>query len=144
MSLLDKIPDHVPFPIHLLFDNFFTHLPQMIALKEKRVMMTGTMRQGHIPKMSLLTSVKKLKKTKTAWGTTSIACDSKKKVILCQWKDNAIVTVTSTASATTPAHCVKQWSSKEKKKIDITQPILIAEYKKSMGGTDRMDQNIGS
>ncbi len=108
MSLLDKIPDHVPCPIHLLLDNFFTCLPLMLALKENRIMVTGTMRQDCIPKMCPLTSVKEMKKTKTAQGTTSIACNSKNKINFCRWKDNAVVTVASTAFATTPAHHVKQ------------------------------------
>jgi hypothetical protein len=36
----------------------------------------------------------------------------------------------------------EKYSSEEKKKVMVTQPLCISKYNKSMGGVDRADQNI--
>ena len=43
-----------------------------------------------------------------------------------------------------PLSKVSRWSAKEKKKIQLEQPEMIASYNKGMGGVDRMDQNVGA
>ena len=43
-----------------------------------------------------------------------------------------------------PLSKVSRWSAKEKKKIQLEQPAMIALNNKDMGGVDRMDQNVGA
>ncbi len=141
MSLIDKLPDHIPHPIHLYMDNLFTTFPLMNVLNERGVKVTGTMRQNRVPKSCPLTGVKEMKKKDR--GTISLCGDTMNKVNICRWKDNSVVTVASTASTCAPTGRAKRWSSRDKKRIDVNQPKMIGEYNQSMGGTDRMDQNIG-
>ena len=50
----------------------------------------------------------------------------------------------STYTRKEPTQYVKTFCHSAKKKIDIEQPNIIREYNKSMGGADRMDQNIAA
>ena len=43
-----------------------------------------------------------------------------------------------------PLSKVRRWSAKEKKKIQLEQPAMIASCHKGMGGVDRSDQNVGA
>ena len=39
---------------------------------------------------------------------------------------------------------VQRYSKAEKKRVEITQPNVVAEYNYGMGGVDRFDQNIAA
>ena len=57
-------------------------------------------------------------------------------------KDYSVVTVESNIHESTPKSNVSRWSSKDKKKVLVPLPHVIAQYNENMGGADRMDQNI--
>ena len=62
-----------------------------------------------------------------------------------RWNDNKIVSMLSNSFSMNPLKYVKHWSASEKsekKYVQISQPYLISQYNRFMGGTDRMDQNI--
>ena len=60
-----------------------------------------------------------------------------------RWKDNSVVPVASSKSAVAPIQKAKRWSVPEKNKhIAVDQPFVVQRYNPSMGGTDRMDQNV--
>jgi len=42
-----------------------------------------------------------------------------------------------------PVDKAKRWSNAAKMEIQVTQPAAIKQYNANMGGTDRMDQNVG-
>jgi DNA excision repair protein ERCC-6 len=50
----------------------------------------------------------------------------------------------SNSNGVFPVSKVTRWLAKEKKKIQLNQPAMIASYNKGMGGVDRMDQNVGA
>ena len=61
-----------------------------------------------------------------------------------RWKENKVVNGLSTYTGKEPMQYVKRFCHSAKKKVDIEQPDMIREYNKSMGGVDRMDQNIAA
>lgn len=61
---------------------------------------------------------------------------------ITRWKDNSVVTVASTCFAADPEKSVKRWSKNQHKHINVNIPYSIKMYNHSMGGTDRMNQNI--
>ncbi|KRZ98095.1 PiggyBac transposable element-derived protein 3 [Trichinella sp. T8] len=54
--------------------------------------------------------------------------------------DNAAVTIASNCHTHFPVKTVKRYSKAEKKHVDITEPNIIRQYNKYMGGVDVMDK----
>ena len=77
---------------------------------------------------------------------TSVAVETKKCINLVRWRDNtySAVTMSSTVSSSRPVAAVQRWSKREKKRIKKAHPEMIQEYNCALGGTGRMDQNIGA
>ena len=48
----------------------------------------------------------------------------------------------STYAGVNPIKKDQRYSKAEKKRVEITQPNVVAEYNYGMGGVDRFDQNI--
>jgi hypothetical protein len=69
--------------------------------------------------------------------------EKKEGILICRWKDNAVITTASTAHGIQLISMVKRYSSSEKKNINVPQPFVINKYNEHMGGTDRMDEDIG-
>lgn len=72
-------------------------------------------------------------------ATTSI---SKSDVHVTQWVDNSVVRVASTCFGMKPTAAALRYSSVEKKKVEVQRPLAVCKYNKSMGGVDRMDENV--
>ncbi|KAF0303513.1 PiggyBac transposable element-derived protein 3 [Amphibalanus amphitrite] len=140
--LIDRMPKEMRMDaLHIFTDNLFTSLPLMMALKEEGIGHTGTIRQNRL-RGCPLSSVAAMKKAPR--GDTSVAVETKQGINLVRWKDNSVVTVASTVSSSRTVAEVQRWSRREKKRIKVAQPQMIQDYNCAMGGTDRMDQNIGA
>ena len=63
-------------------------------------------------------------------------------MVLCRRKDNAVVTLASNVVADKPIQKTNRWSVKDKKKIAITQSMIVRNYNCHMGRVNRLDQNI--
>lgn len=59
------------------------------------------------------------------------------------WKDNKVVTLSSTYIGAEPAGKVTRYDKKLKQKVDITCPKIVQEYNMHMGGVDLMDSFLG-
>ena len=55
------------------------------------------------------------------------------------WRDNSDVTIGSNVLQANPGKYVKRYSASEKRKMDVSQPHMVGEYNKYMGGTNIMD-----
>ena len=123
------------------FDNFFTSLKLVDKLTEKKIGTTGTVRGNRIEKYPI-TGVKEIKKKER--GAYDYQYDDQKKLLVCRWNDNTVVTVVSNVHGVFPLQKAKRWSGVQKRHLEIDQPNAIKRYNSSMGGTDRMDQNIAT
>lgn len=115
------------------FDNYFTSLDLLSHLSENNICATGTIREnrtGHCPFPN-----------KNWWKTQdrgSYKFVAKADTLLVQWKDNKIVTVASNFENNDIVNTTR-WCRTSKSKKRISQPKLIANYNKRMGGVDKMD-----
>ena len=50
----------------------------------------------------------------------------------------------STYVGVNPIRKAQRYSKAEKKRVEITQPNVVAKYNYGMGGVDRFDQNIAA
>ena len=64
-------------------------------------------------------------------------------ICIVRWVDNSVVTITSTCNEVQPLSNVSQYSATDKEKIYVSRPSVFGAYNSAMGGTDRMDQNVG-
>lgn len=64
------------------------------------------------------------------------------KLVIVQWKDNAVVRMASNCFGVAPTRSARRWSSADKKHITVDMPYAISMYNSFMGGTDQMDRNV--
>ena len=65
-------------------------------------------------------------------------------ICIRRWKDSKVVTMASTHAGVNPIKKAQRYSKAEKKRVEITQPNVVAEYNYGMGGVDCFDQNIAA
>lgn len=139
--VLDLIAELPPGPKYkLYFDNFFTSPKLIDELSAKGFGATGTVRANRTENCPLL-AIDKVKKQKR--GTYDYRYDNTGKFVMARWNDNSVVTMVSNVHGVNPITKAKRWSASAKEVIEIDQPSMIAQYNMQMGGTDRMDQNVG-
>ena len=63
------------------------------------------------------------------------------KCLVCQWKDNSVVSIGTNFSSITPLKKVIRWV-KGARKVAVDQPNLIADYNTGMGGVDLLDMQL--
>lgn len=141
IQMIDCFPnDMKKMPFNFFFDNLFTGLNVLAYLRENGYGGTGTMRQNRLTQSCPLPTNKDM--DKMARGTYQSTISKEDGVLIVKWKDNAVVTVGSNCSSVDPVSSVKRFSQSEKKFIQIPRPFLVGEYNRSMGGVDRLDQNV--
>jgi len=141
IHMLDEFPsDFSNLPYHIFLDNLFTSFNLLKHLKDNGYNATGTMRENRIPRSCPLPSNKIMKREKR--GTCPFVIEHTDGVFICKWVDNNVVSVASTKYGYEPANPAKRYSRAEKKNVVVPQPHCISQYNKSMGGTDRMDQDV--
>ena len=137
LDLMARLPEA---KYQLFFDNFFTSIRLLNKLSDMSIGATGTVRVNRVEKCPL-TPPEQLKKMPR--GTFDYRHDQTTGALVVRWNDNSVVTVASNCFGIEPCSQAQRWSYAEKKKITISQPHMIAQYNKHMGGVDRMDQNVG-
>ena len=81
---------------------------------------------------------------KKARGSSGVVNDNKSNLTLVRWKYNKVVTVASTIYGKEPMKRACRYIKDKGGRVEIDQPNSISVYNKTMGGVDRMDQNIGA
>jgi len=138
VNLVNKLPPH---SYVLYFDNFFTSLRLLQHLSERNIRATGTVRANRIEDCPVM-PVDQCKKS--VRGTYDYSLDTQSSTIVVRWNDNSVVTLASNCHGVEPVGTAQRWSCAEKTRISISQPYLIGQYNRNMGGVDRMDQNISA
>ena len=100
---------------------------------------TGTVRENRTDKCPLI-DVKEMKKKPR--GFHDFRVDEKDNIIVCRWNDNSVVSLCSNAVGIYPQTQTTRFSRQTRQRIQVEQPAIVKFYNKSMGGVDRMDENI--
>ncbi|GFO09712.1 PiggyBac transposable element-derived protein 3-like [Plakobranchus ocellatus] len=124
----------------VFFDSLFSFVPLFEELSAICMSGTGTMRQNRVQKCPL-SDRKTMQKADR--GIMDSRSDPDTGVIIVRWSDNSVVTVGSTQFGVFPTGVVSCWSKQDRQQIQVPIPRSILEYNKNMGGTDRMNENIG-
>lgn len=140
IHMLDRLPEKdLPFQIYT--DNLFTSFNLLTELRKRGYGVTGTIRKNRLPKdIPLPTQSEMEKKGRGAFASTISKDDG---IITVRWTDNAVVSMASTTYGVQPMTLAKRYSKADRKHVEVDRPFMIAMYNKYMGGTDRMDQDIG-
>ena len=111
-------------------------------LKEKYgFVATGTIRSNWTGSVPLRDANKMEKEKKESYDSV---LDKDTGICITRWKDSKVVTVASTYTGVNPIKKTQLYSKAEKKRVEITQTYVVAEYNYGMGGVDRFDQNIAA
>lgn len=131
LSVTENASDH-----HFYFDNFFTSFTLLKMLKDKEVCATGTCRYNRMNNCPIKND-NEIKKQER--GIYDHRYDKQNNIFAITWNDNNSVKLMSTHQGLYPLGFVKRWSKAAQKDIQISQPYLIAQYNKFMGGVDKLD-----
>ena len=122
-------------------ENFFTSPSLLRLLKGNGMAATGTVRANRTENAPLQ-AVDDMKKK--ARGSSDVVNDNKSNVTLVRWKDNKVVIVASTLYGKEPMKRARRCIKDKGGRVEIDQPNSVSVYNKTIGGVDRMDQNIGA
>lgn len=139
LDLLSVVED--PSSHRIFFDNFFSSHKLFCMLHNKGFFATGTIRENRTSNKTLESTNCLKKKSR---GSYDFTFDKQNEVLLVRWNDNSVVTVATNNGSIEPIVAAKRYNRKEKKKVAITQPNVIAEYNQHMGGVDLHDNGIAN
>lgn len=125
---------------HIFIDRYFTTIPLLEHMLEKKITVTGTIMKSRIPRSVQLTSEKTMARLGRGSSEMSVRADGKISVV--QWFDMKNVLLTSTGLQVEPQDECKRWSKKESKYIIIPRPNIVTKYNSCMGGIDLNDRMI--
>ena len=138
MSKLPTVPNS---NYHVVMDNFFASPSLLRLLKGNGMAATGTVRANRTENTPLQAVDDMMK---MARESSDVVNDNKSNVTLVRRKDNKVVTVASTLYGKEPVKRARCYIKDKGVRVEIHQPNSISVYNKTMGGVDRMDQNIGA
>lgn len=120
----------------LFFDNWFTSVSLLVALKELGIFSTGTVRKNRMGNCELLADPELKKRGR---GSYDAKCEVNYNIAAVRWFDSKSVQLLSTCVADEPMGTCERWSSKDKKIVQVPRPAIVALYNRHMGGVDLSD-----
>lgn len=122
------------------FDNFFSSYYLFCLLSERGFRGTGTIRKNRMGGADeKLKGGRSLKK-----HDHDYMFDETNKILVTRWQDNAEVTIVTNHVPLEPLAMARRYDQKEKKKISIPMPNVMAHYNKYMGGVDLHDNGVAN
>ena len=76
--------------------------------------------------------------------SSDVVTDVSWNIAKVQWKDNKVGNEISTFTGKRPIQQVKRYCHREKRRVNTEQINFIKQYDMSIGGVDRMDQNMSA
>lgn len=124
----------------VFIDNYFNSLPLLESFTEKGLKCIGTIRADRVEKAPLRDIKKK------ARGSMHAIQDEENSITLIRWHDNNQVTVATnvTEEAVLGEGQCRRWDRREKKYKYVSQPSVVQEYNRYMGGVDLYDKLRGA
>lgn len=141
LDLIDLIPEEKKsLAYHFFGDNYFSSMKLLDELTASNYFYTGTIRKDRLKGNPPLLAVDKFKKMERGYYETAVLEDDSQ--VLVRWNDNAPVTMVSNILGAEPLATCSRYSRHNKKYLNVPQPDIVKRYNTSMGGVDRLDQNI--
>ena len=137
LKLSKDIPKNEGFQLY--FDNWFSTMELMLALKSFGIFSTATFSTNRLNACPLSTE-KDLKKQ--GRGSFDYSTDVNTGLHVVNWFDNKCVHLASTFTGMKAEKTVQRWDSKKKQHIQVQCPHIVASYNASMGGVDLADMLI--
>ena len=132
LELASKVDD--PQGKELFFDNLFTSPSLLVTLTKMGFRATGTIRRTWTKKVPFAFDNDMKER-----GAIDQQFDKANQLLFVKWNDNNFVRMATNFSSVEPKVKATRFSRKEKKKMEIAMPRIIAEYNKHMGGVDHHD-----
>ena len=134
LSMVSHLEDPQDHEVYV--DNFFSSFGLFVQMKSLKIRITGTIRSNRTSKCPLETDKSLQKKDR---GSYDYRYEENEELFFLKWHDNSIFTIGSNHQSVDPVGNARRWSSKSGKKIFVSQPFLISQYNKYMGGVDHLD-----
>lgn len=126
---------------HVYMDNYFTSFRLLDRLASNDIQATGTIRANKLRQCDIV-EPKQLQKDARGHHQQKTAVADHGEITVVGWNDNRPVYLASNSNGSKPVSKVSRWSRVENKSVLISQPFIVSQYNKNMGGVDRCDQNI--
>jgi hypothetical protein len=134
------IPKNMNYKVY--FDNYYTSVPLMVYMKNRKICSLGTVRRNRLNNVILPNEKDFLKKPRGS-SDYCLANINNQEVFATCWRDNKVVTLLSTFVEIDPMSKVKRFSKTENKSIEIDCLHIVSVYNKHMGGVDLLDSLLG-
>lgn len=123
----------------LLFDNFFSTYQLIEILKQRSINAACTIRINRFSNPQFLSdSVLK----KQGRGSSDEMISKEGDIVIIKWQDNKSVYLASNYVGKGTEKTVSRFDKKQKMRITINQPEIVAHYNAGMGGVDLLDQLV--
>ena len=120
----------------IYFDNYYTTLKLLTYLAHEGIYSLGTVRRNRIPNCKLPTD-KDMKKEDRGKSFELVGTLNNIEINSTVWKDNKLVTLSSTFCRQQPETTIKRYDKSEKATVNIKCPAIIMEYNQHMGSSRR-------
>ncbi|XP_055452909.1 piggyBac transposable element-derived protein 1 isoform X2 [Psammomys obesus] len=140
MSFANVLLEKGHYPYHLCFDNFFTSIKLMSALKKKGVKATGSIRENRMEKCPLM-NVEHMKKMNR--GYFDFRVEENDEIMLCRWHGDGFLSLCSNAVGIEPVSEVSCVADDEEF-LQVSQPSIVKLYEDCRKGVAKMDQIIST
>lgn len=135
-----KLAETLPCGSSLYFDRYFTGTHLLESLAEMKIRGTGTIMKSRLPKGLKLKGDQELRTE--GRGAMSQCVSTVSNICITNWYDNKPIVLASTHVGMEPVDDCTRFSKKERKKVAVKRPAVVAEYNTYMGGVDLCDRML--
>ncbi|KAH6945721.1 hypothetical protein HPB50_009704 [Hyalomma asiaticum] len=139
-AIVLKLAVTLPRGSSLYFDRYFTGVRLLESLAEMNLRGTGTVMKSRLPKGLKLKDDRQLREE--GRGAMSQCVGTVSNICVTNWYNNKPILLASTHVGMEPVDECKRFSKKERKKVPVKRPAVVAEYNAHMGGVDLCDRML--
>ena len=140
LRLAQNIPSNKNYLLY--FDNWFTSIPLVCELANRKIYCLGTVRANRLKGCPILSDKDLKSKGRGAYDQKEVSIGNNT-VRVIKWQDTKAVLLLTTFETINPILNAKRWDKTSKSKIDVSCPNAVKTYNQFMGGVDLLDSLIG-